>query len=68
MSIENRPNLNAVGLLIDILAAIDKRKRGEAGKTKPGQLINLVGTKATEFVEEINSILNDNFKEENKNE
>jgi hypothetical protein len=61
MSEENRPNLNAVGLLTDILHAIDTRRRGKAGGAPMAELMGLVSEEAKKFVELIDSLLDDRF-------
>ena len=53
-----RENLHAVGLLVDILEAIEKRVRGKAGR--PEIKVKLVGALAHrvgDFVEEVNHIV-----------
>jgi type III secretion system FlhB-like substrate exporter len=50
MSLENHPNLHAVGLLTDIIEAIAARMRGLAlGKNIPNNLYN----KVVVFVEQV---------------
>jgi hypothetical protein len=61
MNEENRPNLNAVGLLTDILQAIDKRRRGKAGGAPMAELMGLVSEDVKKFVELIDSLLDDRF-------
>ena len=50
MSVENRPNLHAVGLSTDILEAIEKRKRGEAKKLSMGVIMPAIQDELVAFV------------------
>lgn len=61
MSVENRPNLHAVGLLTDILKAIDARRRGKAGEVPWPQIMPLVAEDTGNFIELVNAILDHQF-------
>ena len=63
MSEENRPNLNAVGLAVDIISSIDKHRRGEAGKADIMKVVDTVRNCLEIFVEDINDILDNEFGE-----
>ena len=64
MSEENRPNLNAVGLTVDIITSIDKYRRGNAGKADIMKVVDTVRGCLEIFVEDINDILDLNFGEQ----
>ena len=61
MSVENRPNINAVGFLTDIRESLRNRIRGEAGRQGMQAVYPIVAQKITEFVEEIDGTLDQNF-------
>jgi hypothetical protein len=61
MSVENRPNINAVGFLADIRESLQNRIRGEAGRQGMQAVYPIVAQKITEFVEEIDGTLDQNF-------
>jgi hypothetical protein len=58
MSKENRPNLNAVGFMVDIWSSLDKRIRGEAKRADRGERMQLLAEMVKEFVEEVDEKLN----------
>jgi len=51
MSLENHPNIHAVGLQVDIIKAIEERLRGEGAEVDKGDLISRVSYKLVRFVE-----------------
>jgi hypothetical protein len=61
MSEENRPCLNAVGLLIDVLRDIEGRVRGAAATIGRERLFRLIQQPALDFVESIDEILENAF-------
>lgn len=58
MSIENRPNLNAAGLVTDITIALSKRIRGNAGEAGMKLVLPLLSDEIVKFVEHIDEQLN----------
>lgn len=64
MSEKNRPNLNTVGLTVDIITSIEKYKRGQAGyDSNSSRVFELTKNSISDFVEDINDILDNEFKE-----
>ena len=63
MSEESRPNLNAVGLVVDIISSIERHRRGKACQVKLSKIISLVRDSIELFVEDINDILDNEFEE-----
>ena len=64
MSEENRPNLNAVGLVVDIMESIEKHKRGNARKNpKSIHVIEILKDEILDFIEVVNDKLNDAYGE-----
>lgn len=61
MSIENRPNLNAAGLVTDIIIAISKRIRGNAGEAGMKQVLPLLSDEITNFANSMDEQLNQYF-------
>lgn len=61
MSVANRPNLNAVGLMVDITDAVAKRIRGKAGEAGIQKVFPLITNQITRFVEEIDETLDREF-------
>jgi hypothetical protein len=61
MSEENRPNLNAVGVLTDIFQSIDARRRGAAKAAPFVEIMDLVSHDAREFIELVNTLLDERF-------
>ena len=61
MSIENRPNLNAVGLLIDIQTAIERNIRGSATEANLADILVLVHKVFLPAIEEFDSQLDQRF-------
>lgn len=59
VSEQNRPNLHAVGLLVDIQASIQNRIRGKAGKAKPSEIFLLLNSSILRFIEEVDSLLDE---------
>lgn len=60
MSIENHPNINAAGLVTDIVVAFRKYLRGNAGQNANAAL-DLVSADMTDFVIKISERLDDRF-------
>ena len=64
MSIENRPNLNAAGLAVDIIKSIEKHKRGNALNKPMGlSTIEILSDDIAEFVEIVDEKLNEAYGE-----
>ena len=62
MSKENRPNLNAVGLSVDITRSIEKYIRGKAAyDSNASKVFELTENSILDFVEEINLLLDEEF-------
>jgi hypothetical protein len=61
MSKENRPNLNAVGLTVDIMNSLRKHIRGPAGKATIGTVFTLLESEVRDFVEKVDEHLNQYF-------
>jgi hypothetical protein len=61
MSIENRPNLHAIGLLTDIFTALEGRIRGKAKTAGFAFVLPLLSEDIQDFVEKVNTILDDTF-------
>ena len=61
MSEENRPNLHAVGLMMDITDSIEKRIRGKAGKAGIKEVFPLLSEKINDFVNEVDEVLDAKF-------
>jgi hypothetical protein len=57
MSEENRPNLNAVGLMCDIVASLEHRIRGNAGKAGMKVVFPLLKDEIQKFVEKCDEML-----------
>ena len=64
MSEENRPNLNAVGLAVDIISSIEKHTRGQAGQeSNASRVFELTSNLIRDFVVDTNDILDNEFEE-----
>lgn len=61
MSKELRPNMNCVGLTVDILESIDKHKRGNAAQTNLTVILRLLRTDIVDFVDKVDGALNQYF-------
>ena len=61
MSVENRPNLHAVGLLTDVFNAIENRIRGDAGEAGMKVVMPLIADDVRQFVERIDETLDERF-------
>lgn len=61
MSVENHPNFHAVGFLMDIYSSFEERVRGEAAKAGMPELLPLIADRITEFVNEIDEILDKKY-------
>ncbi len=58
MSKEQRPNLHAVGLMTDIMKAIDERRRGNAKAVPFPVVMGMTARAVEDFVETIDAFMN----------
>lgn len=61
MSEKNRPNLNAVGVAVDIMNSLEKHIRGKARKAGTAKVYLLLSNEIQEFVEKIDTLLNEEY-------
>ena len=62
MSIENHPNIHAVGFTVDIIESFQARLRGEAAKDQQ-RAFEVLNTKIVTFVSDISEDLDRMFDE-----
>jgi hypothetical protein len=61
MSIENHPNLHAVGLLVDIHNSLEKRIRGKAAEAGIKEVFPLLSDKIEAFVNDLDVLLDSKY-------
>lgn len=61
MSIENHPNLHAVGFLTDIHESLEQRIRGRAGEAGYREVLPLVSDMVAAFVDDIDMRLDQRY-------
>lgn len=61
MSEETRPNINAVGLMMAILASVEDYRRGPAGRVPRRELFLLLAERAGQFAEEVSDLLDETY-------
>jgi malonyl CoA-acyl carrier protein transacylase len=64
MSIENHPNLHAVGMTVDITSSLMNRLRGKAAEQPVADVLGLLKEDIQDFVVKVSTKLDETFQNE----